>query len=586
MHHISNIKVKNFRSISEQSFSLSTYTPLVGYNNAGKTNIMRAIEWIINRASLTRDSFHREDKPVIVEAEVSGVTEEILDAIESTHKKKIEPFVVDGRIQFKRTQDKPGQSIREIHFEVHDGSGWINNPAGIDNAISALFPDPIFIGAMEDATEDVGKFGAGTVIGKLLKEIMDDVITRHSPSVAEALEEVGRKLSANSNEKDESLANLDNSIQKQLIDLFPGVSAKIHIPVPEFSGFIKSATIRIFEDEYESPDGRDVSSLGHGTQRSIQIALVQCLAETGKEAKGKSGRTTLLLIDEPELYLHPQAIEVVRAALKRLANNGYQVVMSTHSANMISRSDAPSTLLIRKNTDKGTHCYGRMEDAVRLAIKDADSQSQTLFALSNSSKILFSDRVVIVEGKTERIILPEIFHKKFNSTPDEVRLGFVEIGGSANVPNAMKVLESMSVPCKAIVDLDFAFRVAVKEFLIDPEDVNISKCKSVLKELEESGKIDLNDQGLPNKNSSVSAAKAFELLANHDSAKPFILKLHEELKSKGVWMWTMGTIESHLGIEKGSNAQRVFIENLKDDPSKVMTPGYKIVVEAMEWLQS
>ena len=108
MHHISNIKVKNFRSISEQSFSLSTYTPLVGYNNAGKTNIMRAIEWIINRAILTRDSFNREDKPVIVEAEVSGVTEEILDAIDSTHKKKIEPFVVDGRIQFKRTKTNRG----------------------------------------------------------------------------------------------------------------------------------------------------------------------------------------------------------------------------------------------------------------------------------------------------------------------------------------------------------------------------------------------------------------------------------------------------------------------------------------------
>ena len=470
---------------------------------------------------------------------------------------------------------------------MHDGSGWINNPAGIDNAISALFPDPIFIGAMEDATEDVGKFGASTVIGKLLKEIKDEVITRHSPSVADALEKVGRKLSANSDEKDESLASLDKSIQQQLKDLFPGVSAKTHIPVPEFSEFIKSATIRIFEDEYESPDGRDVSSLGHGTQRSIQIALIQCLAEARRKAKGESSRTTLLLIDEPELYLHPQAIEVVRAALKRLTDNDYQVVMSTHSANMISRSDAESTLLIRNNTDKGTHCYGRMKDAVRLAIKDFDSQSQTLFALSNSSKILFSDSVVIVEGKTELILLPEIFQKKIDHTPDEVKLGFVELGGATNVPNAMKVLKSMSVPCKAIVDLDFAFTVAVNNALIDPKDVNISKCKSVLKELEESGKIDLNAQGLPkNKNSRVSAAKAFEFLASHDSAKPYILKLHEELKSKGIWIWTMGTIESQLGIEKGSNAQRVFIENLKDDPSKVISPGYEIVVEAMEWLQS
>ena len=585
MHHISKISIQNFRSISGESFPLSEYTPLVGYNNAGKTNVMRAIEWIIKRSSLPVEAFHQEDKPVIVEAEIMGVTDDILSGLDSKHKDRIQPLVVDKRIRFRRVQGEPGLPVSKIYLDVYEDSDWVANPNGIDAAVSALFPEPIFIGAMENAGDDVAKFGSGTVIGKLIKEIMDQVAETQSSTVTNALKVVERSFSANADKKDKSLMKLDERIKENLSQYFPGVAAKVHIPVPDIRDFIKSATIRIFEEGYEKSDGRDVFSLGHGTQRSIQIALVQCLAKERKLAGGSTGRTKLLLIDEPELYLHPQAVEAVRAALKRLSGNDFQIVFSTHSSNMISRLDVPNTLLIRRNPTQGTQCNQRILDAVNNAINSAKHQTETLFALSNSSKILFSDSVVIVEGKTERIILPEIFYKKFERTPDEVRLGFVEIGGATNVPNAMKVLKSMSVPCKAIVDLDFAFTVAVKESLIDLDNVNISKCKSVLEELEESGKIELDAQGLP-KNSNVSAAEAFELLANHDSAKPFILKLHKELKSQGVWMWTMGTIESQLGIKKGSNAQRVFIKNLTDDPSKVMTPGYKIVVEAMEWLQS
>ena len=40
---IENITIYNFRSIREQSFSLQTYSLLIGPNNAGKTNIIDAL---------------------------------------------------------------------------------------------------------------------------------------------------------------------------------------------------------------------------------------------------------------------------------------------------------------------------------------------------------------------------------------------------------------------------------------------------------------------------------------------------------------------------------------------------------------
>ena len=279
MHHISEVRVRNFRSISDGLFPLSLYTPLVGYNNAGKTNIIRAVGWIIKRSTLTAEDFHQVDQPVIVEAEISGVTGDVLAAIGDAHRGRIELMVFDGRIRIRRSQATPGQAVATIRFEVINrgdgGDTWVLNPTGIDAAIGALFPDPIFIGAMENATEDVAKFGSATTIGKLLREIMAPIIERHSPNVAAALLDVGRRLSANADEKDETLVDLDRRIDGELSKLFPGVSAKIHIPVPEFADFMKSATIRIFEEGYVNADGRDASSFGHGAQRSIQIALIK-----------------------------------------------------------------------------------------------------------------------------------------------------------------------------------------------------------------------------------------------------------------------------------------------------------------------
>ncbi|WP_126283696.1 ATP-dependent nuclease [Burkholderia stagnalis] len=590
MHHISEVVVKNFKSISDGSFPLSHYTPLVGYNNAGKTNIIRAIGWIIRRSSLAEEDFHQVNQPVVVEAEISGVTGEVLDAIGNAHRGRIEPLVVDGLLRIRRTQTMPGQAATAIRLEVlkreDDQDEWVVNPAGIDAAIGALFPDPIFIGAMENATEDVAKFGSSTTIGKLLKEIMTPVIDRHSPAVAEALQEVGRRLSANANEKDETLVDLDERIRGELSKLFPGVSAKTHIPVPEFADFMKSATIRIFEEGYENPEGRDVSSFGHGTQRSIQIALIKCLAEVRRVGGGNVGRTTLLLIDEPELYLHPQAIEVVRAALSRLAGDGYQVVITTHSANMISRSDAPNTLLIRRSASGGTKCYPRIKDVVLKAIDDADHQSETLFALSNSSKILFSERVVITEGKTERTILPAIFYDVFGVTPDEDKIGLVDIGGTPNIPDTMKVLRAMGVPCKTIVDLDFVFRIAPIKGLLNPAHADLAACKAILVELRDDGHIGLDADGLPAKHNGISAAVAFEILARQANAIPCIVRLHEELKAVGVWIWTKGAIEAHLGIAKTSAAQRAFMAGLADHVYKATIPDYQSVCDAMAWLRA
>ncbi|GAA6178585.1 hypothetical protein NBRC116594_00230 [Shimia sp. NS0008-38b] len=590
MHRVSKVTIENFKSIRSANFSLEPFTPLVGYNNAGKTNILKALSWVIKRSSLQVSDFFNSEAPVVVTAEISGIDAGVLDALEDNHRNRIEPLVVNGKISLRRTQVSPGIPASQIRLEIHqeqDGEEqWVVNPAGIDQAIARMFPEPIFIGAMENATEDVGKFASGTTIGKLIKEIIEPVAERNAGPVTEALEQVANRLSADGEEKDEALVELDAQIETELSRFFPGVVAKTHIQTPDFSDFLKSATIKIFDQQFEQDTGRDASSFGHGAQRSVQIALIKCLSEIRRNAVGNAARTTLLLIDEPELYLHPQAIEVVRASLSRLSTEGYQVAFSTHSANMITRSDAPNALLIRRTPEEGTTSYPRIVDAVRDVLEEADHQAATLFALSNSTRILFSEKVVLAEGKTEQTLLPDLFQHEVECSMEEDKLGLVSLGSSSDVPKALPVLAAMGIPTKAIVDLDFAFRPAIHHELIAGDNEAVLGCKAILGRLQHEGKIGLAEDGFPRKFGAVTAANAYEIMAKEPDVDVFIDAIHEHFKEQGIWVWKDGTIETHLGLQgKTASVHSNFLSSFSSENFRNDLPNYANVQLMLNWLR-
>jgi ABC-type cobalamin/Fe3+-siderophores transport system ATPase subunit len=590
VHHISSVQIENFRSIKNHEFPLAQFTALVGYNNAGKTNLLEAVNWLVKKSSLDSSMFCDKEQAVTVTAVISGIDEGVLAALGPTHRPKIEPLVTDeGTLIVRRTQGAPGAKAADIKLTIRqtdvEGEEMWSNPAGIDAAISYLFPDPIMIGAMENTTEDVGKFAAGTTIGKLIKEIIGPITEAHSASVSDALGALNRKLSASGEEKDETLVSLDERIHAHLSNFFPGVTAKTHIPTPGIEDFFKGATIRVFEEGFEHAGGRDAGAFGHGAQRSIQIALIACLAGLKREAASIAGRTTLLLIDEPELYLHPQAIEVVRASLTRLAGEGYQVLFSTHSPLMISRDAASKALLVRRSEARGTHAFPRVDQAVVAAVEDGAHQAETLFALTNSAKFLFSEKVLFAEGKTESVLLPEIFAHEIGATVAERRTAIISLGGSSNFPSAMRVLEAMGIPVRALVDLDFAFKVAGTYDLLPADHAGVLGCKEIFGEMGAAGEIALSDDGLPRGGNGMSAAKAYALMAERSDAAAHIEMVHADLLQRGIWCWTAGSIEDHLGLQsKSAGAHCAFLAGFREDGYCEALPHYAAVRALVQWL--
>jgi len=583
-HKITKITIENFKSVIFLEFELSGYTPLVGYNNAGKSNILEAIKWVLRKSSLKKTDFNNVENPVTISAMIEGIDKAILENLNDTHRQRIEPFLFNNSLTIKRTQLSPNVSAGQIRLEVLNERGeWQSNPTGIDNAIKDLFPEPIHIGAMENSEEDVSKSKSGTTIGKLLSEIIGPIEEQYGNQVRTVLNGLKNILDADGENRAEELTEFDTQVNEKLDAFFPDIDVKVHVPTPELKEVFNKGTIKVYENQ--SLNGTDVSALGHGAQRAIQMTLIRHLADI-KLANQETTTTTLLLIDEPELYLHPQAIEILRISLKKLSEQGYQIIFTTHSPFMITEKDIGNTILIRKNDELGTYKRNSLKSAIPQVEMDAQHQLTLMFALSNSSNILFSERVILAEGKTEHRLLPFLIKIVTNRTLSLHKCALVQQGGSGNTKKSKQVLEMMDLPCKAIVDLDYVFKHSVTDGYLQENDIDISACKNELELIAGSNGINLNN-GLPtNKNSSMSAAKAFSLLAQRPNIQENIINLKNKLKTNNIWIWTKGTIEDHLNIE--GKTEQIWA-NLKNEIEtkgieETLPNDYTEISECINWL--
>ncbi|WP_024610000.1 AAA family ATPase [Pseudoalteromonas sp. TB64] len=587
MHKIDWIRIRNFRSCEDVFLNFESYAPLVGYNNAGKSNILKAVKWFLRPTGLQEKDFTNTEEKILVTAKISGISKELLDLMDTNHSESITPFINEESLYIRMEQRSPGgaKGLRKLYVSVggesdEDEWKWNVNPNGLQEAMHDLFPEPIFVQSMDNATDDVSKFKTTSTIGKLLLKLSSQ-IENEQHELVDALDTISRSLNFDGIDRLESLNQFDQIASEKVQDFFPGISLKVHIPTPSLAKLFTDGTVKVQE---QGRDLADVDSLGHGAQRSIQMALIRLLAEVQTEIE--AGQTTLLLIDEPELYLHPQAIELVRDALKLLSTTNYQVIFSTHSSLMVDQEDVPYTNIVRKNVGGNTLITERIAEAIQEEIEGNLNQARILFEIYNMNQILFADRVLIAEGATEQSVLPEIF-KACDRSFSTYKTALVIADGCRGIHKMGKILQRIGIPFKALVDIDYAFTSAVTANLIAEDDVDIVNIKQALSVSALRNEFDLDENNLPKKTGAKKAYIAYELFAGEEGSQELISKVHEKLKAKGYWLWEKGAIEQHLSLNaKATNDWITFKVNIKEQGFDEIVEDHKKVREMAVWSTS
>lgn len=591
MHYVAFLSIENFRSCRAVSMRISPFTPIVGCNNAGKSNILAAIQWLLSPSKLVEADFWDPAMPVVVEATIEGVDENVLNMLSVANQKKIEPYVASGRISIRRVATSPGLPTSQTTEQVRDPeddenaglNAWKPNPGGIWAAIKSMFPEPIRIGAMEDSAEDASRSKTTTTLGRLIAEVTEPIVNDCAEQFDRAIKVVSEQLDAQGSNRPAALADFDRDATASVAEFFPGISVRLHVPTPAINDFLKSGTLRV----YEHATQREFESLGHGAQRSIQMALIKLLAER-RQAAAPSASTKLLLIDEPELYLHPQAIEQLRDALRALTVTGYQVVFSTHSPIMIEGEDVSSTAMVFKTPANETAIRPTVRSAIESAISDNESQAQLLFSLTNASQVLFADAVLLAEGRTERKLLPVLHRRIIGSPLRSAKIALVGLGGVHGLQKSLAVLNALGLPARAVVDLDYAFRDGRNCGIVDSDDPDVGACLPIIEALRVTHGFSIDRQGLPCKgHPALSPAKVYELLAADPKAVPHIQAIHDKLRTKGIWLWTLGAIEAHLGIEgKNESSWSRYAKRLERDALEEVVTDLPGVTSFIHWAGS
>ncbi len=186
----------------------------------------------------------------------------------------------------------------------------------------------------------------------------------------------------------------------------------------------------------------------------------------------------LIIVDEPEVHLHPKWQSLLLDLFFDLAElTQNQFIFSTHSPIFINQTTISKIVRVYKSSGKST---------IKNFVKSNFNETKDLLHIINShnnEKIFFADKVILVEGITDRIFweqLINIYKKAENSEIIEV----LEVHGKINLEKYRKFLEKIELDNYIIADLDYILQIGsekLKEIFradypkIDREVINAKK---------------------------------------------------------------------------------------------------------------
>jgi len=199
----------------------------------------------------------------------------------------------------------------------------------------------------------------------------------------------------------------------------------------------------------------------------ILIALLRSYAQNFKNSGGVNG---ILALEEPELFLHPQARRHLSKVLRELAETGIQVIISTHSDSFIDTEYFDSIGRVVKIPDldnEGKESTSLIQvskrNLVDYAIKTGVPEKKTsieniqpFYKTTSNPRLnegFFARCLILVEGETEELALPE-YLTVLGVDCDAFGISIIEVKGKNQIPKYWRLYSAFQIPIIVIFDND------------------------------------------------------------------------------------------------------------------------------------
>lgn len=322
--HLSELKIDGYKSIDHCDLKMGCLNVLIGANGAGKSNFISFFRLIATMLDHNLQSLVGRSGGPDALLHFGRKTTDLLNAElffgNNGYKFSLEA-TMDNRLMFQREalwwNQSGDKGVRSGHFE----SQADQHRSGIANYTLPVMKN-WRVYHFHD-TSDSAK----------VKQI-------HALNIDDYLREDGSNLAA-------FLYRLEKHHQKQ----YRRIVRTIRMVAPYFGDFklrptvANSEAIQLEWTEQGHDTPLKASALSDGTLRFILLATVLLQPE--------EFMPSAIIIDEPELGLHPYAINVL-ADLIKSASNEHQLIISTQSVELVSEFDAEDLVVVDKQSGAST----------------------------------------------------------------------------------------------------------------------------------------------------------------------------------------------------------------------------------------
>ena len=191
-----------------------------------------------------------------------------------------------------------------------------------------------------------------------------------------------------------------------------------------------NTTVVYEHDNRKLPE--NFNGLGYMNLISMIFEISLIIERMKRAQRRRPADINLLFIEEPEAHTHPQMQYVFIKNIKRMLKNGItrkdgvkaslQTIVSTHSSHIVADSDFDDIKYLKRLKNENSVISKNLQDLKKLYINNGKEENgkedakaayrflKQYLTLMNS-ELFFADKAILIEGDTERILLPLMMRK-------------------------------------------------------------------------------------------------------------------------------------------------------------------------------